>query len=419
MSSTHDFKGDPIKNWVTKLNKILLMFARLGLLLFLCVSPIILKAQNQPRVGFGFSSLINDPISLALGEATVALTGYSSASQINPATIGLDGFIELNSNISRLQGDGLRFQSPDIVHGLWRSTTSLSYGSDKYAVEFTYISNNSSRYKQTNFISFNRQALGVSMAYHISKLTWVGAGINYIYSRTEDVLNNNIPIKANDFSLDLGLYHSRTFDTESLVLKPALGLSLTDFGPTFSYSSGQEDGMADLSYALPLKMRLGVSFKAALKKKWHGRPYVSASLYGELSKQLSRTNDQRKPYGPFRALIGSWGSYQADNGSTMLLGDQIISHTSVEFSVMEILYGRLGYIKRPSKQYSFSIPSYGLGIDLYYVSLNYARIKTSVNNSGPYREKTNIWQITGKIPLNKNDLHNFWPDLINTLSHKR
>lgn len=60
-----------------------------------------------------FQTIIADPRSRALGEATVALRGYSSALSINPATIGRPGMVQGSTNL------GLEDKAPHLYESPW------------------------------------------------------------------------------------------------------------------------------------------------------------------------------------------------------------------------------------------------------------------------------------------------------------
>jgi len=274
--------------------------------------------------------------------------------------------------------------------------------------------------EQPQFYSnFKEQNFNVSFGYNLSEKTKLGFGINYIYSRRENLFNpeDDDYITAKNFSLDLGILHEINKEFENFSISSSMGWSLTDFGPTFTFSNsnGQGTNGESIRYGLPMVMRAGLSLTFSVNKRWVNRRYGKIKLLGSLSKGMARTDDEGDPHGPFRSLFSSWDSYSRSDGQNIQLGDQIQRHQGIELSFFDIFFGRLGYIHRPSKRFGYNISSLGFGLDLYYLSVDYARIKPKPNEIVNVFEDRSVWQITGRIPIGNTNHRNFWPVLLKAL----
>lgn len=387
--------------------KFILLF--LTLIFFSAISI----AQNQPRTAPEFLLVNNNARSLALGEATVALLDESGASHLNPATIGMNGVIQGSTNISWLKNDRLRLRRFRGFQGVWSSMTAVSYKEHKYAYEVSFLSNNRIDEPPDFFSDFKEQVFNASFAFNILHNMWIGGGINYIYSRREDLFNpeDEDIVTAKNFSLDFGIHHQLRKRFEKFSLYSSLAWSLTDFGPTFSFSESQEINNQKIRYGLPMRMRAGMTVSLSTNSKWANRPYATVRLLGSLSKEMARTDNGGDPHGPFRTLFSSWGSYRRGDAQKLRIGDQIQRHQGIELSFLDVFHGRIGYINRPSKRYSSDLASFGLGINLFYARVDYTRISLQPEVDDSFFKETSIWQITGRIPLNKANKRNFWPNL--------
>ena len=98
------------------------MYPRIAVLLFVVLVLAgffgVKKSTAQSGSAF-FQTIIVDPYSQALGEATVALRGYPGATSINPASIGRLNTVQFGSNLNPDGGELLRTPwLPDITSSL-------------------------------------------------------------------------------------------------------------------------------------------------------------------------------------------------------------------------------------------------------------------------------------------------------------
>ena len=87
--------------------------------------------------------------------------------------------------------------------------------------------------------------------------------------------------------------------------------------------------------------------------------------------------------------------------------DQLTTHTGLEVSLLKILALRWGGYHEPKDLGARIYDTFGFGIDLYYLALDYS--KTSTLDSPLY--KTTYWRLTARVPLTASP-DNFWPDLL-------
>lgn len=261
----------------------------------------------------------------------------------------------------------------------------------------------------------------------------------YVYSRTGIFGFRDfklVPIQATNVAIDLGMLYEDRYVFNNYVLQSSYGCSLTDFGPVTEYDIGEIPPNVEVSphpreyfnptLGLPMTMRLGFVLDIDRKQYWYNRPIFSISIMGQLSKEMGRTDENDNPYGPFHALIASWGPYEASTGEQVHLIDQIERHGGLELSIVDLIKARVGYINRASILRESDYFSYGFGLDGYYLSLDYANVsreervyKRETGSFELVNQYRNIWQLTVRvpIPLENNDNRNFWPDIMDVIGN--
>lgn len=389
-------------------------------------------AQYEPNIYPSFLTNNNSARSLALGGASVAMTCYTGAGHLNPATIGNTGLLQFGTNISANQNQPLRLRSPDYRTGRWDSRWSGSYHTGRLGAE---ISVQTYRYLSDagNPDDYRNRAFTAALAYRLTEHFQIGGSFNYmdiggaLYLRpvgfTPEVPTQEpitISQSGNGMSFDLGVHYNNRWEKGPLNIRSDYGWSLTDLGPVFNYKLiNSDDEVYALKAGLPMYMRLGGKIEFEQRNYWYKRSWISLSLLLQWSHQLARTDNEGDPYGPFRALFGSWGTYESRIGEWEAnLTDQIITHTGAELSILDIFHARTGRIFNPDFGPMEDVFSYGFGLDLYYLAVDYTKAKrlgefpsvdgSTVNN---IYEK-NIWQCTVRLPLNGDQSKNFWPAII-------
>ncbi|HMB90303.1 MAG TPA: hypothetical protein VKP65_05605 [Rhodothermales bacterium] len=252
----------------------------------------------------------------------------------------------------------------------------------------------------------------LAVAYDVTSNLTVGAGVNLIQSRTGP-LGTSINAKRTGFSFDVGVVYDRAFEVSHAILKPAVGWSLTDFGPMLSHDEmDQED-------PLTMMMRGGLSLQAEVKESWLNRPLATVGLHGGLSKIIvasEQGGNHFRPAGPFRALVNTWTSVKVRTNplsgeegefETVSVFDQLIRHRGLELSLMEIFYLRWGRFNEDKYSGDRQYATRGWGIDLYYLALDYS-ITTTYDPT--FRDHA-FWRLTARVPLEASP-DNFWPELL-------
>lgn len=360
-----------------------------------------------------FQQVITDPEAMALGEATVASRGRLSAADLNPASIGLPGMVQLSSNVS---SDG--FRTPWLEPfgaDLWIASpyvdVKLGKISAAYQYKHMFLGERMGRDAQNNptstFESYDythKLAAAVDVKPNLS----VGLGINFIYSNLApgQIVGSQKTREGRAQSYDLGLLYEREFGTADADFRAAFGWSLTDFGSHIAYSDAAQ------SDPLPTRMRAGVSLIGRSTALILKQPLATAELHLALSKLMIHSElDESGTIShdpPFRSLFTSWQTVDFGNGEKLTLGEQIVRHAGLGVSMLDILHLRIGRHNEHEQNGGRKYTSLGWGLDLYYVRLDHSWI-WNMEESHPLKE-TDFWRLTARIPLEGNDA-NFWSEI--------
>ena len=393
----------------------------------------VLPSSGQSKIGATalFQTIDANARSRALGEATVALRGYAGAAQVNPATLGRAGFIQAGTDLSR----AFAFRTPWPYTEGWIASPSVDVKVDRWALgyqykdfgsdyEISYYSGDGVDYA-TSPIDIHDYAHKLAAAFDLRPNFTVGLGVNWIRSEELNFFAGGLDESGalskqttNSFSLDLGVFYERGVSVPYARLRPSLGWSLTDFGPTVRY------GDQDLRYPLPMTMRGGAALQAETAAQVWGRPLFSLGFYGQLSKVLLQTDFLTGDFetdGPFRALFSTWGPYDVsingDGSETVTVStlDQISTQRGMEVSLINILYLRSGFFYESRYNGGRKYASGGWGIDLYYLALD----RTWANRREDDFGDLSFWKLTARVPLGGEAEGNFWPDLLRYLKGSR
>ena len=235
------------------------------------------------QTAYDFQTVQPHPYVHALGNATVAASGYSGAIGVNPATIGTEGTVRIGSNVNLSRGPV--YSSPWNVSPLINSiaTPSVTMKRGRWAtgvqVKHSDWEDREVRNPQGEVIgttAFQQSIKGVA-AYEVNPMVTVGAGMNLIRSRLPSRFGSGVELHP---TLDLGVQYQTQVEKDFVNLRPALGLSMTDFGGNVSY----ENRPGDL--AAPTTIRGGGALNVTSQSKQFGRPEWRIGLYGVLSNLL-------------------------------------------------------------------------------------------------------------------------------------
>ena len=365
-----------------------------------------------------FQTLVVDPYSQALGEATVALRGYPGAARLNPATIGRPNTVQVGSNWDTSAGGF--FQTPWFFDGLWLTSPAIDVRLRRWAFAYQYkeftLDSPDFRDDQNNPLGkIADRSHKIVAAYDLRPNLTVGLAVNLIQIESGTVIVGSGTSEATGFSFDFGIVYDRTFDLPRLLLKPSVGWSLTDFGKPIRFEGATRDD------PLTMIMRGGLSLQAEAKKQRLRRPLITAGLHGGLSKTLVGYDDDNlfEPYGPFEALVKTWKPFEVrgnplneEEAEFTKVGvlDQLVTQLGLEVTLLRILALRFGDYHMPKYVGDVHDTSFGFGIDLYYIALDYARVDTENLGLDP----VTFWRLTARIPLTSSP-DNFWPDLLRAL----
>ena len=371
---------------------------------------------------FSFLQQHSQPRIHALGEATVALRGYPGAVDINPATIGEPGTVRVGSDVL---GDAVFASAwlPNLFpERLWLTTPSLSVKQGRWAgaaqLKYFDLGEEERRDANGNVVSTTQSqewSAMAAVAYDLTPRLTVGGGTQLLRSeRLPDARLASSSITT--VALDLGLHYRRSFRVESLHIRPSLGWSLNNFGPTVDYEPDEPGDQA-----LPVKMRVGGAVAVESARAWMGRALVRATLTGQLSKVFANTEEKQtsddQVYtdadGPFRALFASgWGTAPGERRASgerprLSVWEQTIKHAGAEVRVADILALRWGRFHENEFNGGRQFTTYGFGVDLYYVEVDHSW------TAGDGALNHSFWRLTARIPFNGEAPQNFWPEILN------
>lgn len=402
------------------------MLPRYLIVVVCSLSSVILSAGSAcgqaGTAGFPFLNIHVAPQTHALGSATAALEGYAGAGSINPATIGQKGHVQLSSPLS-LGTSGIPLLSsawdlPVFERPVWIAAPSIAARWDRWAAEYEYKRFNLEPSLEAGETSYD-MAHTLTAAYEVTPSWRVGVGVRWLRSRIvrqgrlspSDGTARRSELTATTFSVNLGMYYTRTLRTSYGTVRGAAGWSLTDLGPTYAYESRTTDRRPSET-PLPMTIRGGLALHLATAGRWHERPVFRIGLYGALSKVLAgRDSLEGEPYGPFEALVKTWGPVErpSSEGHRLTTWEQIVRHRGRELSVLDVLSVWRGRFYEDEENGARQFSTVGWELDLYYVALAHSWVGEARENA--QLRDLSFWQITGRVPLSPSE-RNFWPDVL-------
>lgn len=352
-------------------------------------------AYTSPIVG----DIVLDIRSQSLGNSFVSFLGKEGAQEVNPASIGNNQdlrftFTKREWKLDTFYTDPFKFYQYGVQTGF------KNWG-------FAY----QTRYFDFSEDSFNPESKeyyhNVSASYNNQRGFSFGLGLNYIKSDLGSTtsVSGVQEAEANALSVDVGMQYQKTINKKNLwQFTPSVGLSISDFGTMVKYNE-QSD-----SDPLPMRLRTGVGMSVDLNKRVKEFQIFKTNLALATSKILfaleSDENGNVRRFGPFQTLIKTWGSIDFPDLNTgqvtsYTLGEQFIFHSGLEVVFLESFSFRLGYQNGQELNDYYSIKSYGFGIDLYYIAVDYVHSEQFAEAYNRFDTPINgeYLQVTGRIPL--------------------
>ncbi len=374
---------------------------------------------------YDFQTIQPHPYVHALGNATVAARGYPGAISVNPATIGTEEAVRIGSNVNLIQGP--IYSSPWILPAVfgdyWITAPSGTVKMNRWAagVQVKHFSRGSYEIRNpqgedVRTVNVFEQSLKFTGAYEATSRITVGGGVNLIRSR--GLYQDGKEVKVHP-TIDLGVHYQTRMERGFVILRPSLGLSLTDFGGNVSYESQPGD------LASPTTIRGGGALQLTSQSRKFGRPEWRVGFYGALSNLLVSgefaekdttdyySTEYFKADAPFTALFNGWGSttggVAGPSGEPAQIGswERIRKHIGMEMSVLDIVSFRLGRFHESDDAGGRKYTTLGLGLDAYYVSLN---ASWGLGKESTPEDLSYGW-LTVRIPLSDSP-RNFWPALL-------
>jgi hypothetical protein len=368
------------------------------------------------QTAYDFQTVQPHPYVHALGNATVAASGYSGAIGVNPATVGTEGTVRIGSNVNLSRGPV--YSSPwnvsPLINSIATPSVTMKRGRWATGVQVKHFDweNREVRNPQGEVIgttAFQQSIKGVA-ACEVNPMVTVGAGMNLIRSRLPSRFGSGVELHP---TLDLGVQYQTQVEKDFVNLRPALGLSMTDFGGNVSY----ENRPGDL--AAPTTIRGGGALNVTSQSKQFGRPEWRIGLYGALSNLLVSgefVEENGEEYfeadGPFKALFTGWSSTTGVFRSRGELAEvspweRITKHAGLEMGVLDILSIRLGRFHESDDSGGRQYTALGFGLDAYYVSLD---ASWTLGDEEPFQQYS-YGRLSVRIPLSDSP-RDFWPALL-------
>lgn len=346
----------------------------------------------------------------ALGNATVAARGYPGAIGVNPATIGTQGAVRVGSNVNLRRGPLVT--SPWIFPEFWITAPSGSMKLGQWAVgvQVKHFSRSTTEFGypqggSPGEVSVFEQSIKLAGAYDLTPGLAVGGGINVIRARLPSVTSEEVDTHP---TIDLGLHYQKQIDGEVVALRPALGLSLTDFGANISYKDAERD------YAAPTMVRMGGGLEATSTSYRYGRPEWRIGVYGAFSNLLVNGEwveqngiERFEVDGPFKSLITGWKSTIGvatgpGEWASVDSWERLTKHAGVEMAVLDILSMRLGRYHESDDNGGRQYTALGFGLDAYYVAID----ASWTLGDQPFQDYS-FGRVILRIPLSESP-QNFW-----------
>jgi hypothetical protein len=369
------------------------------LMVFLMLKGSTSVFSQQVITGFSLSSQNVDTKSLSLGSATVSLEDGYGSMFINPAGIGKDGVFQVSPDFNSLRHPyAIAYNNYQLAgtYDLNKSKIGISIQGFRTGgqLKTIYFS------ERMNYKFRNTE---VAYSYELNSNLKIGASINHLFSGesggTLISAQNVDPVHS--WSFDLGLQYEFSREAEVGMLKPSFGLALTNFGKGVNYYGGSSTS------PLPTRLQAGAGLTFISSQKRNDRNIFEIRVLQNVSNTLAQMERRETNSGfyleamnPLKALVKSWGNHDYFDGQNRIkssLREQISWLSGAEVKFVETFAIRWGLRKAGKYEEDMSYQSLGLGIDLFYVVLDYAFVFDNPEY-GDFLEG-NHWQLTGRIPL--------------------
>jgi len=375
----------------------------IGLITCLLIAGMHSEIIAQPAVtGVPFIKNTLDVRLQSLGNSFVSFKGLSGMHQINPAGVGRKDDLGLYFT-SRESVSDIRFYD----FGASFKKEKLGWSISSRIVPYPRQNNTTEGGEQSGShkpLEFYQNA---SVSFELSKKWSVGFGLNYIHSDLASGAEvSGEEIKAGRaLSADIGTIYNTSFSVaDSWLIQTGFGISITDFGNLVKYTDNAEGD------PLPMKFRTGLGLEAVYSGDWNGFKVIGLSSAVSLSKLLValefEENGSVRKFGPFQTIIKGWGVYKEQNPNNgefteYSLTEQFIYHAGMELTFLESFSFRMGYQNGQELNDFESLSSWGIGIDLYYLAIDYVN---SSHTSEDYKGQETLTgseylQLKGRIPL--------------------
>lgn len=365
---------------------------------------------------FPLASRNFDVKSLSLGNATVSLSGDDGNSQINPAGVGVDEVFQLSPDYSFFhQPNRLSYERFSLKGNYKLGQSAFSFSLENidsgeqstlmgYPTGFSYKFNNREVFVRAGY------------SYEFENNLRLGGSLNYLYGG-EASGNEFTAIKTdavNTWSIDLGLQYQFSRKIDDVLIQPNFGVALTNFGKPVSYFDENTSPM-------PTKLQTGLGVVLSSSSQVFQQNLFKVTLLQSASKILSRieqkgsaSNNRWEAMNPFKALVQAWSTYEYFDGqrtSSIKPQQQIWVQTGIDVEVLETFSIRWGYEHAGQAQQVLTYQSLGLGIDLFYVALDYAFVLRNADMMNYLQG--HWWQLTGRIPLGRSTPNTLLHQLFN------
>jgi hypothetical protein len=125
----------------------------------------------------------------------------------------------------------------------------------------------------------------------------------------------------------------------------------------------------------------------------------ASKIMARMDRKTSGSDTSFVAMNPFKALMKSWNNLEYFTGlgyTSVSAKDQLWWHSGIEVKFLETFSLRWGLEQAGKFEENLSYQSLGVGIDVFYVVLDYAFV---LDNPDSNFIEGGWWQLTGRIPL--------------------
>lgn len=371
----------------------------------------------------------------ALGQSSSALNNRI-AFHPNPAIPAETGIVTFSSYlisskpVQVLADDRPVMYNPAISYriGKWSFSGKLDYTRFGFDIELRDEANNLLGERRA---SHDTRIIRMNVSRELFNKLYFGLGVSHIKDHIPILGRSQLHMfydrAASGFMFSAGLYYHDSFPITWILLRPQVGLALTDIGGVLSYDVDSQSVEPQLmsfnsQYTTPGQLHSNFGLDIVTQKIVANQRFAQVGFYLGLNKYMSglmKPGEGEVFYTGLEMVTGTWGSFERAAGretTTFTLSDQLSNSFGIEFGLLETLFFQFGKISgadmwiRPQS-------TYGVILNQRYVSLSYNYIKYRQSNYWVFDKwSTSVWNIDIRVPIDGGLRPTFLDSIIEWLS---